>query len=311
MSSIMNLIFDVTIIVACLGGLWIGANWLVEGSVSVARKFGISELVIGLTVISMGTSAPEFAVSILSALKGHANISVGNVVGSNIFSLGFILGGVALVRPIVASNTIVKRDGSVLIFTTFLLLLIFLDLRLSFWEGMLLICLLVCYILCLFYFKETVSEEVTSGAFNWYQPLKLLVGLAAILLSSHFLVDSASSLARTFGISEWVIGVTIVAMGTSTPELVTSLVAVLRGHHGLSVGNLIGSDIFNLLGVLGVTGTLQSLTVSPEAYSSLFLLCGMVVTVVIMMRTGWQVSRVEGGILVCIGMVRWIMDFTR
>ncbi len=307
----MNLVFDMIIIMACLGGLWVGASWLVKSSVSIARKIGISELVIGLTVISMGTSAPEFAVTILSAFKGHANISVGNVVGSNIFNLGFILGGVAMVQPIITSITIVKRDGSVLIFTTFLLLLIFLDLHLSFWEGVLLMSLLICYILHLFYYREPISEKVTAGTFNWYQPLKLLIGLAAILLSSHFLVDSASSLARTFGISEWVIGVTIVAMGTSTPELVTSLVAVLRGHYGLSAGNLIGSDIFNLLGVLGVAGALQSLTVSPEAYGSLFLLCAMVVTVVIMMRTGWKVSRVEGGILVCIGMARWIMDFTR
>jgi len=226
-------------------------------------------------------------------------------------SLGFILGGVALVKPIVTSDTIVKRDGSVLIFTTFLLLFIFWDLHLSFWEGMLLMSLLICYILCLFYYREPIGEKVAADKFNWYHPFKLLTGLAAILLSSHFLVDSASSLARTFGVSEWVIGVTIVAMGTSTPELVTSLVAVLRGHYGLSAGNLIGSDIFNLLGVLGVAGMLQSLTVSPEAYGSLLLLCGMVVTVVIMMRTDWKVSRIEGGILICIGMARWIMDFTR
>lgn len=307
----MNLCIDLIIIVACLAGLWIGAIWLVESSVSIAKKIGISELVIGLTIISIGTSAPEFAVTIFSALKGQANISVGNIVGSNIFNLGFILGGVALVRPVVTSNTIVKRDGSLLIFTTFLLLFIFMDLHLSFWEGVLLMSLLVCYIMCLFYYRETISEKVTVSTFNWHQPLKLITGLAFILLSSHFLVDSASSFARTFGISEWVIGVTIVAMGTSTPELVTSLVGVLRGHHGLSAGNLIGSDLFNLMGVLGVAGALQSLTVSTEAYSSLFLLCGMVVVVVIMMRTNWQISRVEGGILVCIGMVRWIMDFTR
>jgi cation:H+ antiporter len=307
----VNLVFDVIIIGLCLGGLWAGANWVVEGSVGIARKLGVSELIIGLTIISIGTSAPEFAVSILSALKGHANISVGNVVGSNIFNLGFILGGVALVRPIATSETLVKRDGSVLILSTFLLLLFFLDLRLSFWEGIILICFLVCYLIYLFYYRETVTGEIPVKTFNWVQPLKLLFGIAAVILSSHFLVDSASSVARTFGISEWVIGVTIVAMGTSTPELVTSLVAVLKGHYGLSAGNLIGSDIFNLLGVLGVAGSLQTLTVSPEAYGSLFLLCGMVITVVVMMRTGWQVSRLEGGLLVCIGMARWIMDFTR
>jgi cation:H+ antiporter len=307
----MNLLFDVMTLVACLAGLWIGADWVVESSVRAARKIGISQLVIGLTIVSLGTSAPEFAVSALAAIKGHGNISAGNVVGSNIFNLGFILGGVALVRPISTSSTIVKRDGSVLVSTTFLLLLLFMDLSLTFWEGLLLMSLLVAYILYLFYSRQTVRDEISAGSFRWYHPLMLLVGFAFILLSSHFLVASAISVARAFGISEWVIGVTIVAMGTSVPELVTSLVAVLRGHHGLSAGNLVGSDIFNLLGVLGFAGALESMTVSPEAYGSLFLLCGMVIIVVVMMRTDWQISRIEGAALVCMGVVRWITDFTQ
>ena len=301
---------DVVILVACLGVLWVGANLVVDNSVNTARKMGISELVIGLTIVSIGTSAPEFAVSIFAALKDHGNISIGNVVGSNIFNLGFILGGVALIRPISTSPSIVKRDGGVLILTTFILLLFLRDLILSFWEGIFLICLLITYILYLFCSRQKVSEEISTGAFRWYTPILLLIGLALIILSSHFLVDSASSIARSLGLSEWVIGVTIVAMGTSTPELVTSLIAVIKGHHGLSAGNLVGSDIFNLLGVLGIVGTLQSLTVSSEAYGSIFLLCLMVITVVIMMRTDWKVSRIEGGILVCMGMARWIMDFT-
>ena len=305
----MNLLFDLMIFIACLAGLWIGADWVVENSVRTARKIGISQLVIGLTIVSFGTSAPEFAVSAVAAIKGHGNISAGNVVGSNIFNLGFILGGVALVRPISTSSIIVKRDGSVLVLTTFLLLLLFMDLSLTFWEGALLMCLLVTYILYLFYSRQTVSEEISAGSFRWYHPLVLLMGFAFILVSSHFLVASAISVARAFGISEWVIGVTIVAMGTSIPEMVTSLVAVLRGHHGLSAGNLVGSDIFNLLGVLGFAGILQSLTVSPEAYGSLFLLCGMVITVVIMMRTGWRISRIEGAVLLCMGLARWIADF--
>lgn len=305
----MNLLFNVLTLVACLAGLWIGANWVVESSVRIARKIGISQLVIGLTIISFGTSAPEFAVSAIAALQGHGNISAGNVVGSNIFNLGFILGGVALVRPISTSSSIVKRDGSVLVFTTFLLLLLFMDLFLTFWEGLLLLCLLAAYILFLFFSRQTVSDEISAGSFRWYHPFMLLIGLAFIILSSHFLVASATSVARAFGVSEWVIGVTIVAMGTSIPELVTSLVAVLRGHHGLSAGNLVGSDIFNLLGVLGFAGILEPMTVSPEAYGSLFLLCGMVITVVVMMRTGWQISRIEGAALICMGLARWIADF--
>ncbi len=305
----MNLLFDLMILVVCLAGLWIGADWVVDSSVRIARRIGISQLIIGLTIVSLGTSAPEFAVSALAALKGHGNISAGNVVGSNIFNLGFILGGVALIRPIRTSSTIVKRDGSVLVFTTFLLLLLFMDLSLTFWEGLLLVCLLAAYVLCLFYSRQMVSDELSAGSFRWYHPFMLLIGFAFILLSSHFLVTSAISIARAFGVSEWVIGVTIVAMGTSIPELVTSLVAVLRGHHGLSAGNLVGSDIFNLLGVLGVAGILEPMTVSSEAYGSLFLLCGMVIAVVVMMRTGWRISRIEGAALVFMGFARWIADF--
>jgi cation:H+ antiporter len=167
----------------------------------------------------------------------------------------------------------------------------------------------VAYILFLLYSRQTVSEEMSAGFFRWYHPFMLLMGFAFIILSSHFLVASATSIARAFGISEWVIGVTIVAMGTSIPEFVTSLVAVLRGHHGLSAGNLVGSDIFNLLGVLGFAGILEPMSVSPEAYGSLFLLCVMVITVVIMMRTGWRISRMEGAALVCMGLARWVADF--
>jgi len=199
----------------------------------------------------------------------------------------------------------------VLIGTTFLLLILFRDLHLGFWEGLLLMGMLAIYVLYLAHQREAPAEDISAGDFDWYHIPQLFVGLGIVVLSSHFLINSASALARSMGVSEWVIGVTIVAMGTSTPEMVTSLVAVLRGHHGLSAGNLVGSDIFNLLGVLGFAGAVRSMTVSPEALGSLYLLSAMVVTVVIMMRTGWKISRLEGGILLCMGMVRWIMDFAR
>lgn len=306
----MDMMIDIFIMMACLAGLWFGANWLVEGAVSIAVRLGVSDLVIGLTIVSIGTSAPEFAVSVISALKGHADISVGNVVGSNIFNLGFILGGIALIHPVATSRALVMRDGFVLIGTTFLLLFLLRDLHLSFWEGLLLMGILVTYVLYLVYQRQAPSEDCPAGQFKWFSLPQLLIGLMIIVASSHFLVDSASDVARSIGISEWVIGVTIVAMGTSTPELVTSLVAVLRGHPGLSAGNLLGSDIFNLLGVLGLAGVVQSMTVTPEALGSLYLLSGMVVTVVVMMRTGWRISGLEGGILLGMALVRWILDFT-
>jgi cation:H+ antiporter len=307
----MNYVIDSIIIVATILGLWWGAVWVVEAASRIAKRLGISELIIGLTVVAMGTSAPEFAVTVGAALKGQGDISIGNVVGSNIFNLGFILGGVALVRAITTSRSLVYRDGTVMIGITFLLLFFLRDLTMDRWEGGILFLLLFTYIGYLIYSREPLEEDIPEGDFQWMDIPRLLAGLALIVTSGHYLVESASSLARAVGVSEWVIGVTIVAAGTSAPELVTSLIAILRGHYGISAGNLIGSDIFNLLGVLGLAALLKPMSIDPSAYSSLYILSGMVILVVIMMRTGWKLSRWEGGILVGINIIRWIMDFQR
>jgi cation:H+ antiporter len=197
-----------------------------------------------------------------------------------------------------------------LIGVTFLLLFFLWDLTLSRWEGSLLIFLLVGYLLYLIYKREAVdADEIPAGNFHWRDLPRLLAGMALIAVSGHFLVDSASSLARLVGLSEWVIGVTIVAAGTSTPEMATSLIAVLRGHYGISAGNLIGSDLFNLLGVLGLAALIRPLTVDAGAYGSLMLLSTLVILVVIMMRTGWKISRPEGAFLVIVNLLRWMNDF--
>lgn len=307
----MEYLIDTVIILASIGGLWWGAAWVVESASHIAKRLGVSELIIGLTVVAMGTSAPEFAVTINAALKGQGDISVGNVVGSNIFNLGFILGGVALVRAISTTRSLVYRDGSVLIGITFLLLFFLRDLVMSRWEGTVLIVLLIAYLGYLVYTREPFEEDIPDGEFRWVDILRLIIGLGLVVAGGHFLVESASSLARAAGVSEWVIGVTIVAAGTSAPELVTSLMAVLRGHYGISAGNLVGSDIFNLLGVLGLAAIIKHLEVDGNAISSMYLLSGMVILVVVMMRTGWKLSRREGAVLVLINILRWILDFQR
>jgi cation:H+ antiporter len=307
----MNFVIDSIIVITTIIGLWWGAVWVVESASRIAKRLGVSELIIGLTVVAMGTSAPEFAVTVGAALKGQGDISIGNVVGSNIFNLGFILGGVAMVRAIKTTRSLVYRDGIIMIGITLLLLFFLRDLFMERWEGAILMSLLAAYIALLIYQRDGSDEELPEGNFQWTDIPRLLGGLALVVISGHYLVESASSLARAVGVSEWVIGVTIVAAGTSAPELVTSLIAVLRGHYGISAGNLIGSDIFNLLGVLGLAAVLQPMDIDPGAYASLYVLTGMVLLVVIMMRTGWKLSRWEGAILVVINIVRWIMDFQR
>lgn len=308
----MNALTDVVIILASVAGLWGGAVWLVEAAVRIAKRLGLSELIIGLTVVAVGTSAPEFAVTVGAALEGRGDISVGNVVGSNIFNLGFILGGVALVRAICTTRTMVLREGGMLIGSSLLLLLFLLDHQVVRLEGGILMALLVFYLGYLIWKKEPIEDSLPAGEFRWWDVPQLIAGIGLVIASGHFLVESAVHLARLFGISEWIIGVTIVAAGTSSPEFATSLVAVLKGRHGVSAGNLIGSDLFNLLGVLGLAALIRPMTVDASAVGSILVLVGMVVLVVVfLMRTGWQISRWEGALLIMVNVVRWILDFRR
>jgi cation:H+ antiporter len=306
------MLLDILIIIGCVVGLGYGATLIVESAARMSRKIGVSELVIGLTVVAFGTSAPEFAVTIAATLKGQADISVSNIVGSNIFNLGFILGTVVAIRAVSTNRKLVYRDGLVLIGATLVLLFFMRDLALQRYEGVIMIGLLVAYIFYLFYQREAPVDEIPEGDFELRDIPRFLAGLFLIVVSGHFLVDSAVEIAHMLGISEWVIGVTIVAAGTSAPEMATSVIGVLRGHEGISLGNLIGSDLFNLLGVLGLAGIIQAGTmqIDPAGMNSLILLSTMVVLVVIMMRTGWRLSRWEGILLIAINLVRWIVDFT-
>ncbi len=298
------------------------AHWLVESAVALAERLGISELVIGLTIVALGTSAPEFAVTLNAAFKGQGNISVGNIVGSNIFNLGFILGGAALFRAVPTNRILLTRDGSVLIGTTLLLAaLIGIDLRLGRADGVLLLGLLGAYLFVLFRMRRSgddsdgAHEPVVVQEEPRHSPLGrsfvfLVVGFVGVGLGSHYMVDAATAIARAYHVSEWVIGVTILAAGTSAPEFATTLAGVMKGRYDVGTGNLIGSDIFNLLGVLGLAGVLQPVGVDPIARLSLAALVGMVAMALIFMRTGWKISRLEGGLLVLVALGRWILDFT-
>ncbi len=305
------------IVLATIAVVGLGAHWVVEAATRIAKRLGISELIIGLTVVALGTSAPEFAVTLIAAFKGQGDISVGNIVGSNIFNLGFILGGCALVRAIPISPTLLLRDGTVIGVTTILLLfLIGWDLRLDRHDGVLLFSLLGVYLGALFIQRragvdhghEEEGQGVPLASSLPRDSALLILGLVCIVGGSHLLVQSATVIAHGFGLSEWVIGVTIVAAGTSAPELATSLAGVLKGRYALSAGSVIGSDIFNLLGVLGLAGMLRPVEIDVMARISLAALCGMVLLVLLFMRTGWRLSRIEGLALVLIAASRWGLD---
>jgi len=306
----MIIIKDIVILLVSIIVIGKGAVWLVDAAARVAKHFGISELVIGLTVVAFGTSAPEFGVTILAAIRGMGDISVGNIVGSNIFNLGFILGGTAIIHSLKTNRTIVFRDGIFLLFGGILLSVFLWDLTLSKIEGIILFTLLILYLLYLYFNKETIeTEEPTHAMYRW-DPILLFVGIGLVIVGSHFLVESAVNIARFMGVSDWVIGATIIAAGTSAPEFATSLTAAMKSRYGMSVGNLIGSDIFNLFGVLGIAGIMRNLSVGHDAHINLIILSFMIAVVIIFMRTGWVVSRKEGIILVMIGLLRWIYSFS-
>ncbi|MFT5196386.1 MAG: cation:H+ antiporter [Cellvibrionaceae bacterium] len=300
------------IVVACIFGLYFGADWLVAAAVRIARKLGVSPLFIGLTIVAIGTSAPEFAVSISSAARDEISISVGNIIGSNIFNLGFILGGLAFFMIIPTTRKLVVRDGGMLIATTALLVLFFMDGVMYWWEGVTFLTILVIYIGWLIYQQEGNDEELDAAEFKWTDVLLLLVGIGTVIVSSQYFVTSASTIAHFFGISEYVIGVTIVAFGTSAPEIATSVVALIRGDTDISAGNLIGSNLFNQLGVLGMASIItpgRSMVIDPNAQESAWILLTLMIVVVWFMRTEWKITRREGAFLFLIASVSWAFNF--
>ena len=310
-----DIIIDCILVVLSIIMLWKGADWLVESAAEIAHTFKVSDLIIGLTIVAFGTSAPEFAVTISAAATNQTDISIGNVIGSNIFNLGFILGGTALIRPIATSKRMFERDGLFLLISTALIFLLFFGLdgwtpddNYSQYEGFLLFSLLIGYVVFLFV-KKDPPEEVHPSAATYVSYILFFVGLIAIVAGGHLMVKHASNVARSIGVSDWVIAVTIVAAGTSAPEFATSLTAAIKGRHGIAVGNLIGSDLFNLLGVLGLAGMINPSDISEDIFGSVFLLVLMVGLTLLMIRTKWKIGRVEGAILVSINLIRWYADF--
>lgn len=238
-------------------GLFFGGEYLVRGAVSIARSYRISPMVIGLTIVGFGTSTPELLVSLNAALDGASAIAVGNVLGSNIANILLILGVTALICPVVIDLRRVWRDLAFMLGSAALLWVMLLDGGLDRPEAAILLAALVLFLVLSFVTgRDAPDEDPGSEALMpvWKASLITLGGLAVLMVGARLLVDSSTEIARAFGISEAVIGLTVVAVGTSLPELATSVIAAWRRHSEIAVGNIIGSNIFNILGILGLTG---------------------------------------------------------
>lgn len=292
--------------------LIIGAQALVGGASRLATVFGISPLVIGLTVVAFGTSSPELAVSVKSALSGQASIAVGNVIGSNIFNVLFILGLSALIVPLIVSQQLVRLDVPLMIVLSVIVLILALDKSFSRTDGLMLVTGLFIYVWFLIYqsrrenveVREAQAEEFGAEKYTkagWLKDTGMILGgLALLVLGSRWLVDSAVSFAQYLGVSELVIGLTIVAAGTSLPEVVTSIIAAIRGERDIAVGNIVGSNIFNIMGVLGFASI-----VAPAGIGVSTAVIGFDIPVMIVVAlaclplffTGGVISRQEGVLL--------------
>jgi cation:H+ antiporter len=300
-----------------VGGLLaliVGATLLVRGASKLALSFGISPLVVGLTVVAFGTSAPEMAVSVGAVLDGRVDIAMGNVVGSNVFNVLFILGASALIAPLVVNIQLIRQEIPIMIGASLLLLLLGLDGRISWFDGALLFSLLLAYtgFLVVQSRRETQAAEgeytealaPASAAIRDRSPLVqvglVIAGLGSLVLGSQWLVEAAVTFAKALGVSDLVIGLTIVAAGTSLPEVATSITAAMKGERDIAVGNVVGSNIFNILGCLGLSGLAAGgtgLTVAPSLLSfDIWVMLAVALACMPVFLTGREIARWEGAV---------------
>lgn len=242
--------------------LIIGAELLVKGASRLATSFGIPALVVGLTVVAFGTSAPELAVSVKAAFSGQAELAIANVVGSNIFNILFILGLAALIMPLMVSQQLIRQDVPIMIGVSIIALLMIQNGSIGKFEAAILVLGVIVYTIFLFYQGKKTGIDASAVSTEtpkpvWQNLLFIVVGLALLVLGARWLVQSAVDIASSFGISEAVIGLTIVAAGTSLPEVMTSIIATIKGERDIAIGNVVGSNIFNILAVLGLSGLLS------------------------------------------------------
>ncbi len=318
----MEMLWNIVILVVGFVLLIKGADYFVEGSASVARFFKVPGVIIGLTIVAMGTSAPELAVSVSAGISGSNEIAVSNVVGSNIFNLLAVLGVCAMMKPLPVDNGIKKRDYPISLIATIIVGILGGNLILAGkcgdlgsidmeaveagslyrWNGLVLIALFILYLIYTIIIakKNRVEEQEEEPVVLWKNILFIILGLAGIIAGGQFVVDSATWLAGAWGMSETLIGLTIVAVGTSLPELVTSVVASSKGENGMAIGNVVGSNIFNLLLILGVSSSIHPIAITMASFVDLVVLLAVSLIAYGFVVSGKRINRMEGAAMLAI-----------
>ena len=302
---------EIALLIAGLAMILFGANWLINGSSSIAKRFGISEFVIGLTIVGIGTSSPEMVVSFLSSLQGKADMAIGNSAGSNIFNTLLILGITALISPLTITKSNLKRDIPLNIIVTIILILLGMNFtifgagkdQLCRIDGAILLGIFVLYLWSSF--KSDSSDEENGGEgikeYSTFMSISMVAaGLAALIFGGKLFVNSATELAKMFGVSDKFIAITVMAAGTSMPELATCVVAALKGRGQLALGNVLGSNIANILLILGGSALISPLSFSGMTYVDIgiLLLCAAFIFASAFLFKKKQLDRYEGAILV-------------
>ncbi len=297
----MDLALNIGLIVLGIFLVLRGAERMTDGAVALAQRMMIPQMVIGLTIVACGTSMPEFFVSLTSAIHGSADMAIGNVVGSNIFNTLLIVGVAAVVAPMIIARSTVRKDIPVAFMSSILLGVMCLDGVISRIDAAI---MFVCFLLFMAYTIRSarkgeveVSEEEQKGYGTGKSVFLIVYGLALLIVGSNIFVDAATFVARTFGVSDAVIGLTIVACGTSMPELATSVVAAKNGQSALAIGNVLGSNVFNILMVLGLTGLISPLQINGITNIDLILQFAAVALVWLFSYTKFKVERWEGALL--------------
>lgn len=312
---------QVLILVAGIAVVLEGADLLTKGAVGLAERMGIPQIVIGLTIVAMGTSMPEFFVSLMSAINGTPDLAVGNVVGSNIFNALLIVGSAAVVAPITILRSTVRKDIPFALVASAVLLMMCLDGNVNRLDALLLLALFLIFMTITLRGArqdgvEQGENKETGPANPPMHPLKavtlLTVGLAALILGSDVFVDNASAVARTLGVSDAIIGLTIVACGTSMPELATSVVAASRGNSGIAIGNVLGSNVFNILLILGITGMVSPMVMQGITQTDLSVMVVSMILLWLFSFTKLRIERWEGAVLtlVFVGYMIYLIGYT-
>ena len=306
-AQVLLLIFGIVVVLK-------SADWLTNGAVGLATKLGISQIVIGLTIVAIGTSMPEFFVSIVSAIKGTPDLAVGNIVGSNIFNVLLIVGVAATVAPIAIQRATVRRDIPIAIVASIMLTFMMLDYNISRIDALILFAAFIAFIwITLRNSKNDANEKDASTEKvipTWKSVLFIIFGLVGLVLGSNIFVDNASSLAHGWGISDAVIGLTIVAGGTSLPELATSAVAARKGDSGIAIGNVLGSNVLNILMMLGLTGIISPMHIQNINYIDMAVIVISMALLSLYSFTKLRVERWEGCVLIAcfLGYITWLVS---